>query len=62
MLTRDRFYPNLVEAAPDLLAALDAALDEVDANQAQGIEPPEWAAQARSAIAKAWGDGDASNL
>lgn len=39
----------------ELLAALNAALDQVDADWAQGIEPPAWAEQARAAIAKATG-------
>lgn len=43
---------RLIAAAPELLAALNAALDEVDAAQADGVEPPAWAAAARAAIAK----------
>ena len=40
-------------AAPELLASLNEALDEVDADYAKGISEPPWAANARAAIAKA---------
>ena len=46
---------HLVLAAPDLLAALNAALDDVDAAQAEGYEFPAWAAAAQAAVAKANG-------
>ena len=41
------------EAVPDILAALDAALDEVDQTHAEGYPEPEWADAARAAMAKA---------
>ena len=34
-----------------LVAALNAALNDVDAAQAEGYEPPAWAAEARAAVA-----------
>ena len=46
----------LIAAAQDLLDALNAALDEVDRRDADGYDEPEWAAQARAAVAKAAGD------
>ena len=46
---------RLIAAAPDLLAALNEALDEVDAAQAEGYPAPDWAAAARAAVAKAAG-------
>ena len=46
---------RLIAAAPELLAALNAALDDVDAARADGYEPPAWAEAARAAIAKATG-------
>jgi hypothetical protein len=42
---------RLIAAAPLLLAALHAALDDIDAQRAQGIEPPDWYQTARNAIA-----------
>lgn len=47
---------RLIAAAPDLLDALNAALDEIDRLYAEGYDEPEWAAQARAAVAKAAGD------
>lgn len=44
---------RLIAAAPALLAALHAALDAVDADRAQGIEPPDWYGLARAAVASA---------
>lgn len=46
---------QLIAAAPDLLAALHEALDEIDAAQADGYAPPAWAATARAVVAKATG-------
>ncbi len=43
---------RLIAAAPLLLDALHAALDDIDAQRAEGIEPPAWYWQARNAIAK----------
>ena len=40
-------------AAPELLASLNEALDEVDADYAKGISEPPWADAARAIIAKA---------
>lgn len=42
---------RLIAAAPALLVALHAALDAVDAERAEGIEPPDWYGLARAAIA-----------
>lgn len=47
---------QLIAAAPALLVALHAALDAVDADRAQGIEPPDWYGLARAAVACAVGD------
>ena len=44
------------DAAPDLLAALKAAVDDVDAAWADGFEPPAWRQPALAAIAKARGE------
>jgi hypothetical protein len=46
----------LTRAAPALLAALNAAMDQVYADQAQGIEPPDWYEQAQHAVAMAAGE------
>lgn len=43
----------LIAAAAELLAALHAALDEVDEMVADGYPEPAWAAQARAAVALA---------
>jgi hypothetical protein len=44
---------RLIAAAPLLLEALHAALDDIDAQRAAGIEPPDWYQTARNAIATA---------
>jgi hypothetical protein len=57
-LAKDAPLPNMpsvlelarIERAA-MLDALNAALDQVDAERAEGIEEPEWAALARDAVA-----------
>ena len=44
---------RLIAAAPDLLAALNAILNDVDQDKADGIETPDWAPAAYAAYAKA---------
>ena len=44
---------RLIAAAPLLLEALHAALDDIDAQHSSGIEPPDWYQTARNAIATA---------
>jgi hypothetical protein len=44
---------RLIAAAPLLLEALHAALDDIDAQRSAGIEPPDWYQTARNAIATA---------
>lgn len=44
---------RLIAAAPLLLEALHAALDDIDAQRSSGIEPPDWYQTARNAIATA---------
>ena len=43
-------------AGPALLEALEAALDQIDAEWAAGYEPPEWRAKACAAVALARGE------
>jgi hypothetical protein len=44
---------RLIAAAPLLLEALHAALDDIDTQRSAGIEPPDWYQAARNAIATA---------
>jgi len=41
------------DTAAELFSALCAALDDIDQQRAEGIEPPQWYQQARKAIANA---------
>ena len=43
------------ELMAEILAALNAALDDVDAARAEGIEQPAWADPARTVVAKVTG-------
>jgi len=51
LLPMNRADARLMAAAPMLLEALHAALDDIDAQRSEGIEPPAWYEQARQAIA-----------
>ena len=46
---------RLIAAAPCLLEAIELALDDVKGIWQQGMPEPQWAAKARTAIAKATG-------